>query len=196
MTVLHKDIGDTLGGLGGDTSAPRLRGWPLMSPSILSCAWRSRSGLMTRRWGGLDVLRRARTLPKVVLRVAQARHDRRAAAVLEPKTRRPKSSPSKLSDEAKQRALAVRAALEASGLDHGPISVHEKTHIREAGVARLAPKKKPRSAWRRFVYPAPMRAGNSTRPSMCSAAWPTPRPTPQNQTTVTEVLIHKLSPMS
>jgi transposase InsO family protein len=65
----------------------------------------------------------------------------------------------------------VRAALEASGLDHGPISVHEKMHrmgleqvpstaslariFRDAGVARLEPKKKPRSAWRRFVYPAP-----------------------------------------
>ncbi len=93
------------------------------------------------------------------------------AAVLEPKTRRPKSSPSKLSDEVKERAVAVRAALEASGLDHGPISVHDKMHamglgqvpsvaslariFREAGVARLEPKKKPRSAWRRFVYPAP-----------------------------------------
>jgi putative transposase len=93
------------------------------------------------------------------------------AAVLEPKTRRPKSSPSKLSDEVKAQAVAVRAALETSGLDHGPISVHEKMHamglaqvpstaslariFREAGVARLEPKKKPRSAWRRFVYPAP-----------------------------------------
>jgi putative transposase len=93
------------------------------------------------------------------------------AAVLEPKTRRPKSSPSKVSDEVKGQAVAVRAALEASGLDHGPISVHEKIHamgleqvpstaslariFREAGVARLEPKKKPRSAWRRFVYPAP-----------------------------------------
>jgi putative transposase len=93
------------------------------------------------------------------------------AAVLEPKTRRPKSSPSKLSDKVKQQAVAVRAALEASGLDHGPISVHEKMYamglepvpstaslarvFREAGVARLEPKKKPRSAWRRFVYPAP-----------------------------------------
>jgi putative transposase len=93
------------------------------------------------------------------------------AAVLEPKTRRPKSSPSKVSDEVKEQAVAVRAALEASGLDHGPISVHEKMHamglaqvpstaslariFREAGVARLEPKKKPRSAWRRFVYPAP-----------------------------------------
>jgi putative transposase len=93
------------------------------------------------------------------------------AAVLEPKTRRPKSSPSKISDEVKDQAVAVRAALEASGLDHGPISVHDKMHamgleqvpstaslariFREAGVARLEPKKKPRSAWRRFVYPAP-----------------------------------------
>lgn len=93
------------------------------------------------------------------------------AAVLEPRTRRPKSSPSKLSDGVKGQAVAVRAALEASGLDHGPLSVHAKMHamgleqvpsiaslariFREAGVARREPKKKPRSAWRRFVYPAP-----------------------------------------
>ena len=67
--------------------------------------------------------------------------------------------------------MQVRAALEASGLDHGPISVHDKMHamgldpvpsvaslariFRQAGVARAEPKKKPRSAWRRFVYPAP-----------------------------------------
>ncbi|HEY1840450.1 MAG TPA: IS481 family transposase [Mycobacterium sp.] len=93
------------------------------------------------------------------------------AAVLEPRTRRPKSSPSMYNDEIKKQAVAVRAALEASGLDHGPISVHDKMRsmglalvpstaslariFREAGVARLEPKKKPRSAWRRFVYPAP-----------------------------------------
>ena len=93
------------------------------------------------------------------------------AAVLEPKSRRPRASPSKLTDEVKEQALQVRTALEASGLDHGPISVHDKMHamgldlvpsiaslariFREAGVARLEPKKKPRSAWRRFVYPSP-----------------------------------------
>ncbi|GAB5010906.1 integrase core domain-containing protein [Mycobacterium avium subsp. hominissuis] len=93
------------------------------------------------------------------------------AAALEPRARRPKSGPSKFSDEVKAQAVAVRAALEASGLDHGPISVHEKMRamgleqvpstaslariFREAGVARLEPRKKPRSAWRRFVYPAP-----------------------------------------
>jgi putative transposase len=93
------------------------------------------------------------------------------AAVLEPKSRRPHSSPSELTEEVKAQAVQVRAALESSGLDHGPISVHDKMHtmgldvvpsiaslariFREAGVARLEPKKKPRSAWRRFVYPAP-----------------------------------------
>ncbi len=65
----------------------------------------------------------------------------------------------------------MRAALESSGLDHGPISVHDKMItmglepvpsvatlariFREEGVARKEPRKKPRSAWRRFVYPAP-----------------------------------------
>lgn len=94
-----------------------------------------------------------------------------AAAALEPRSRRPATSPTKISDEVKQQALDVRAALESSGLDHGPISVHDKMRamglepvpsiaslariFRAAGVARAEPKKKPRSAWRRFVYPAP-----------------------------------------
>jgi putative transposase len=93
------------------------------------------------------------------------------AAVLEPRSRRPRSSPSKLADEVAAQAVGVRAALEASGLDHGPISVHDKMRamgldpvpsvaslariFRKAGVARAEPRKKPRSAWRRFVYPAP-----------------------------------------
>lgn len=70
----------------------------------------------------------------------------------------------------KQQAVEVRAALESSGLDHGPISVHDKMRslgfiapsvaslariFRQAGVARKEPRKKPRSAYRRFVYPAP-----------------------------------------
>jgi putative transposase len=93
------------------------------------------------------------------------------AAALEPRSRRPKSSPSRLADEVRRQAIGVRAALEQSGLDCGPVSVHDKMQamglqvvpsvaslariFREAGVARLEPKKKPRSAWRRFVYPAP-----------------------------------------
>jgi transposase InsO family protein len=76
-----------------------------------------------------------------------------------------------VTDEIAAQAVRVRAALEASGLDHGPISVHDKMAamgldpvpsiaslariFRTAGVARAEPRKKPRSAWRRFVYPAP-----------------------------------------
>jgi putative transposase len=93
------------------------------------------------------------------------------AAALEPRSRRPRVSPSKLTDEVARQAIGVRAALEQSGLDHGPISVHEKMRslrmepvpavsslariFRDAGVARLEPRKKPRASFRRFVYPAP-----------------------------------------
>ncbi len=74
-------------------------------------------------------------------------------------------------DDVAQQAIAVRAALERSGLDHGPISVHDKMRslrlgpvpsvaslariFRAAGVARKEPRKKPRASYRRFVYPAP-----------------------------------------
>lgn len=93
------------------------------------------------------------------------------AAALVPRTRRPANSPGRLADEVKQQAIGVRAALEQSGLDHGPISVHEKMRslgmtpvpsttslsriFRDAGVARAEPRKKPRVSFRRFVYPAP-----------------------------------------
>lgn len=93
------------------------------------------------------------------------------AAALEPRSRRPKTSPSTITDEVKKQAVAVRGALESSGLDHGPISVHDKMTalgmtpvpsiaalariFRETGVARSQPRKKPRAAYRRFVYPAP-----------------------------------------
>lgn len=101
---------------------------------------------------------------------ARVRDDGPAAA-LEPRSRRPKASPTRLTDEIRDHAIGVRAALESSGLDHGPISVHDKMRalgmtpvpsvaslariFRQAGVAKLEPRKRPRSAWRRFVYPAP-----------------------------------------
>ena len=93
------------------------------------------------------------------------------AAALEPRSRRPVVSPNRIAEEVKVQVVGVRAALEQSGLDHGPISVHDKVRalgmepvpavsslariFRDAGVARLEPKKKPRASFRRFVYPAP-----------------------------------------
>ena len=90
--------------------------------------------------------------------------------MLEPRSRRPRSSPARLPEAVRSQALEVRAALERSGLDHGPISVHDKMAsmglkapspawlarlFRDQGVARSEPSKRPRAAWRRFVYPAP-----------------------------------------
>src|SRR6476620_2647502 len=72
VTNLPQDIGDTLDRLGGDTSTTRLRRWLPMNPSIPVSASRSRSGLKTPTRGGLDLLRRARHLPQVLLRTAQA----------------------------------------------------------------------------------------------------------------------------
>lgn len=102
--------------------------------------------------------------------LARAKAEGQAAA-LEPRSRRPHTSPRRITEEVKQQALGVRAALESSGLDHGPISVHDKMLalgispvpsvaalariFREKGVARLEPNKRPRAAYRRFVYPAP-----------------------------------------
>jgi transposase InsO family protein len=102
--------------------------------------------------------------------LARAKAEGQAAA-LEPRSRRPHTSPTRIDEDVKQQSLGVRAALESSGLDHGPVSVHDKMLalgmapvpsvaslariFREKGVARLEPKKKPRAAYRRFVYPAP-----------------------------------------
>jgi hypothetical protein len=78
---------------------------------------------------------------------------------LELRSRRPKTSPTRIGEDAKREAVKVRAALEASGLDCGPISVFDKMRalgmepvpsaaslarlFREARVARKAPKTTP-----------------------------------------------------
>lgn len=92
------------------------------------------------------------------------------AAVLQPKSRRPHTRPTTITDDVKQHVLSVRAALEDSGVDHGPISVFDTMTdmgmtppsvasigriFRSSGVAAVQPRKKPRSAYKRFVYPAP-----------------------------------------
>ncbi len=91
-------------------------------------------------------------------------------AVLAPRSRRPKSSSVASPPEVIERAVQVRAALAAAGLDHGPLSVFDRMrdlgmdppsratlarHFRARGVVQPAPTKRPRSSYRRFVYPAP-----------------------------------------
>lgn len=57
--------------------------------------------------------------------LARAREEGQVAA-LERRSRRPKTSLTAIGKDVKQQVVGVRAALESSGLDHGPISVHEK----------------------------------------------------------------------
>lgn len=51
--------------------------------------------------------------------------------------------------------VGVHDKMHAMGLEQVPATASLARVFREAGVARLEPRKKPRSAWRRFVYPAP-----------------------------------------
>lgn len=93
------------------------------------------------------------------------------AAILEPRSRRPRSSPTKIADDAVSEAVQVRAALAASGLDHGPISVYEK--MTSMG---LDPPANNESPTRNDVRRPPHKSHATT--------------------TVTEVLTHQPSPMS
>lgn len=92
------------------------------------------------------------------------------AAALEPRSRRPKTSPNATAEALKDQAVAMREALEKSGWDHGPISVHDKMLklgmqapsvavlariFRDRGLITPAPQKRPRSSFRSFSYPMP-----------------------------------------
>lgn len=91
-------------------------------------------------------------------------------AALELGSTRPKTSPTAITADRVRLVLQVRAELESAGFDHGPLSVQAKLRrlglpppsratlarvFNRAGVVIPEPRKRPRSAFRRFVYPAP-----------------------------------------
>lgn len=93
-----------------------------------------------------------------------------AAAAMELGSTRPKNSPAETNAGMVKLALETRAELKRRGFDHGPLSVQAKLRrqgltppsratlariFSRAGVVIPEPKKKPRSAYRRFVYPNP-----------------------------------------
>jgi putative transposase len=93
-----------------------------------------------------------------------------AAAAMELRSTRPKNSPAETNAGMVKLALEARAELKRRGFDHGPLSVQAKLRrqgltppsratlariFARAGVVIPEPKKKPRSAYRRFVYPNP-----------------------------------------
>ena len=105
-------------------------------------------------------------------------------AALEVGSSRPRTSPARIPTEVAELAVKIRRELAARGLDHGPLSVGAAMERRgleppsRATLARVfarsgevvpAPRKKPRSSFKRFVYPAP---------NMCwqidATEWPLP----------------------
>lgn len=90
--------------------------------------------------------------------------------VLVPRSRRPKRTPTRTAAEIEAVAVRLRDQLQKDGWDHGPLSVMAEmnrlgiTPPSRATLARIftragrvvaEPKKRPRSSWTRFVYPAP-----------------------------------------
>ncbi|MGH3975020.1 MAG: DDE-type integrase/transposase/recombinase [Pseudonocardiaceae bacterium] len=88
----------------------------------------------------------------------------------EPRSRRPLHSPTRVHPEVLEHALAVRGWLVEQGLDAGPLSVVARMKrqglnppsratlartFAAAGASKVEPRKRPRAANRRFVYPAP-----------------------------------------
>ena len=99
----------------------------------------------------------------------RARLDGSMAAVV-PGSRAPRSRPGRLEQDAVAIALKLRCELAAAGFDHGPLSVIDQMqraglqppsraslarYFQAAGVVVPEPRKRPRAAQRRFVYPAP-----------------------------------------
>lgn len=99
-----------------------------------------------------------------------AREEGQVRAVA-PASTRPLNSPNRTSDDVVLLAVNVRTQLLEGGLDCGPLSVLARLRrmgltelpsratlariFLQAGLVVPEPKKKPRSAYRRFVYPAP-----------------------------------------
>jgi len=93
-----------------------------------------------------------------------------AVAAMELGSTKPKNSPAETNAGMVTLALQIRADLKKQGFDYGPLSVEAKLRrqgltppsratlariFTRAGVVVPEPKKKPRSAFRRFVYPNP-----------------------------------------
>ena len=101
--------------------------------------------------------------------LAIARSDGQLAA-LRTLPRRPRVSPQRTAPELASLALSIRAELVSKGCDAGPLSVMAALRrsgvtppsratlarlFTSAGVVTSQPRKRPRSSYQRFVYPAP-----------------------------------------
>lgn len=120
-----------------------------------------------------QVCREAHTTRKTFYKWA-ARYRGEGLAGLEERSRRPLSSPSKISDAVEDLIVEMRSTLAGDGLDHGAISIHDRLMVSDRfansvvpSVATIhralvrrrlvepQPRKRPKGSWRRFEAAAP-----------------------------------------
>jgi transposase InsO family protein len=99
-----------------------------------------------------------------------ARYEAEGEAAFEPRSRRPKTSPTAISDEAVELIVALRKELSGQGLDAGPQTIawhlehHHQVKVSPATISRYLirhglvtpePKKRPKSSYIRFAAEQP-----------------------------------------
>jgi transposase len=99
-----------------------------------------------------------------------ARYREGGLAALEPRSRRPKTTPNATPEPVRDRVIELRLQLEADGLDAGPVTIawhleQERTRapststirriLHQAGLIAPEPRKRPRSSYLRFEAAQP-----------------------------------------
>ncbi|MGC4173903.1 IS481 family transposase [Demequina sp.] len=122
--------------------------------------------------GGLTVAEAARkfAVSKRWLRVLLARYRAHGIEALAPRSRAPKTSPTRVDDTVRAAIVALRDELTVEGLDAGAESIHARLEVAgttppsRATIHRILttadrvipePHKRPRSSWIRFESPVP-----------------------------------------
>jgi transposase len=106
-----------------------------------------------------------------------ARYHAEGGDAFEPRSRRPKTSPSALDPATADLILSLRTRLSSAGLDAGPDTIawhlehHHKTvvsrstisrHLARAGLVTPEPRKRPKSSYLRFEASCRTRPGSPT----------------------------------
>jgi transposase len=122
----------------------------------------------------------------------KARHQADGDAAFEPRSRRPKTSPTAIPPATVALIVQLREQLTTAGLDAGPDTIawhlthHHATtvsastisrYLTRAGLVTPAPKKRPKSSTSASRPPCPTRPGSPTSPTTGSPN-PTARPDP------------------
>jgi transposase InsO family protein len=99
-----------------------------------------------------------------------ARYREGGLEALEPRSRRPRTTPIATPEDVRRRVIELRARLSADGLDAGPVTIgwHLEREglrapststirriLRQAGLITPEPRKRPRSSWTRFEMAQP-----------------------------------------